>query len=115
MARSLHPFHHRYLLFLLIIIGAASTVTVAAALSLDLHHRFSDRVRKWEEDHGLPGAWWPEKGTAEYAAALAPHDRVLHRRSLADGSVLTFANGNATFWIDLPGLCALSVSHSLAR
>uniref|UniRef100_A0A804HMI7 Peptidase A1 domain-containing protein n=1 Tax=Musa acuminata subsp. malaccensis TaxID=214687 RepID=A0A804HMI7_MUSAM len=109
MAGSLHPFHHRYLLFLFIIIGAASTVTVAAALSLDLHHRFSDRVRKWEEDHGLPGAWWPEKGTAEYAAALAPHDRVLHRRSLADGSVLTFANGNATFWIDLPGFLYYAV------
>ncbi|CAL9153110.1 unnamed protein product [Musa hybrid cultivar] len=109
MAGSLHPFHHRYLLFLLIIIGAASTVTVAAALSLDLHHRFSDRVRQWEEDHGLPGAWWPEKGTAEYAAALAPHDRVLHRRSLADGSVLTFANGNATFWIDLPGFLYYAV------
>ncbi|XP_009387321.2 aspartyl protease family protein 1 [Musa acuminata AAA Group] len=109
MARSLHPFHHRYLLFLLIIIGAASTVTVAAALSLDLHHRFSDRVRQWEEDHGLPGAWWPEKGTAEYAAALSPHDRVLHRRSLVDGSVLTFANGNATFWIDLPGFLYYAV------
>ncbi|RRT40986.1 hypothetical protein GW17_00037436 [Ensete ventricosum] len=104
MAGSLPPFHHRYLLFLLLIIGAASTVTVAAALSLDLHHRFSDRVRQWEEDHGLPGAWWPEKGTAEYAAALAHHDRILHRRSLTDGSVLTFADGNATLRIDRLGL-----------
>ncbi|KAG1361006.1 Peptidase A1 [Cocos nucifera] len=67
-----------------------------ATLGLDFHHRFSDRVRRWAEAHGgLPGGWWPEKGSVEYYATLARHDR-----ALADGGHpdkdLAFVDGNKT-------------------
>ncbi|CAL9189352.1 unnamed protein product [Musa hybrid cultivar] len=71
----------------------------AAGIGFEFHHRFSDRVRQWAEDRAIPGAWWPQKGTAEYYAALAHHDRALRGRSLADASAseLTFADGNVTY------------------
>ncbi|EHA8592547.1 Aspartyl protease family protein 1 [Cocos nucifera] len=82
--------------------------TAGATLGLDFHHRFSDRVRRWAEAHGgLPGGWWPEKGSVEYYAALARHDRTLRGRVLAGGSdpneELYFADGNATFRISSLG------------
>ncbi|XP_065014817.1 aspartyl protease family protein 1-like isoform X1 [Musa acuminata AAA Group] len=82
---------------LLLLLAAALIPAPASAIGFQLHHRFSDRVRRWAEGRAVPGAWWPEKGTAEYYAALAHHDRALRGRALAAASSdLSFADGNAT-------------------
>ncbi|KAK4479963.1 hypothetical protein RD792_013017 [Penstemon davidsonii] len=61
-----------------------------------MHHRFSthvkDRYSRAGSDHS-----WPEKGSVEYYALLARHDR----RALSDA--LTFSDGNATFRISSLG------------
>ncbi|XP_072966234.1 aspartyl protease family protein 1-like [Typha angustifolia] len=91
---------------LLFVVAAASVAepSGAATLGLDFYHRFSEPVRRWAESSGHRGAAWPRHGTAEYYAALAHHDRALHRRSLADASgQLTFADGNSTFRISSLG------------
>ncbi|KAG6525869.1 hypothetical protein ZIOFF_015840 [Zingiber officinale] len=77
----------------------------AAGIGFEFHHRFSDRVREWAEARAVPGVWWPEKDTVEYYDALADHDRALRGRSLAsgDGSVLSFADSNATLRISSLG------------
>ncbi|OEL35721.1 Aspartyl protease family protein 1 [Dichanthelium oligosanthes] len=76
---------------------AAVAASVAEALSLDVHHRYSETVRGWA------GRQAPPDGTAEYYAALAGHDG-LRRRSLAAGSgsgagggEVAFADGNDTY------------------
>ncbi|RWW34951.1 hypothetical protein BHE74_00029459 [Ensete ventricosum] len=86
-----------WLLLLASLLAAAGSD--AAGIGFEFHHRFSDRVRQWAEARAVPGASWPQKGTAEYYAALAHHDRALRGRSLADASSseLTFADGNATY------------------
>ncbi|CAL9759083.1 unnamed protein product [Musa acuminata subsp. burmannicoides] len=86
-----------WLLLLAALLTAAGSD--AAGIGFEFHHRFSDRVRQWAEDLAIPGAWWPQKGTAEYYAALAHQDRALRGRSLADASAseLTFADGNVTY------------------
>ncbi|OAY77796.1 Aspartic proteinase-like protein 1 [Ananas comosus] len=75
------------LLLLLLLSAAAAAASSAAALGFDIHHRFSEPVRRWAESRRHPGAWWPEapQGSAEYYAALARHDQalLLHRRNLA--------------------------------
>lgn len=87
-----------FFLFFLIHGGGA-----AAAPGFALHHRFSDPVRRWAESRAknLPGGW-PEKGTVEYYAVLAGHDR---GRALSGAApALTFSNGNATLQISSLGL-----------
>ncbi|XP_008806141.1 aspartyl protease family protein 1 [Phoenix dactylifera] len=89
------------LLFVAVALAVSGTVG-GATLGLEVHHRFSDRVRQWAEAHGgLPGGWWPEKGSVEYYATLTHHDRALRGRALSDGGdpdeVLFFADGNATY------------------
>ncbi|KAJ6816331.1 aspartyl protease family protein 1-like [Iris pallida] len=95
-----------FFFFVWFFVGGASAGDV---LGLELHHRFSDRVRRWAESrsHDLPGGW-PEKGTVDYYAALAGHDRSLrHRgRSLSD---VAFADGNATFRINSLGFLHYAV------
>ncbi|CAL9136551.1 unnamed protein product [Musa acuminata var. zebrina] len=90
----------RPLIRLWVVLAAAlgPAASSATGLGFEFHHRFSDRVRQWAEARAIPGVWWPEKGAAEYYAALAHHDRALRGRSLADagGSDLTFVDGNAT-------------------
>ncbi|RWV85855.1 hypothetical protein GW17_00052316 [Ensete ventricosum] len=85
-------------LWLLLAVALGPAASSATGLGFEFHHRFSDRVRQWAETRAIPGVWWPEKGAAEYYAALAHHDRALRGRSLADagGSELTFVDGNAT-------------------
>ncbi|RRT75243.1 hypothetical protein B296_00029627 [Ensete ventricosum] len=92
-----------WLLLLASLLAAAGSD--AAGIGFEFHHRFSDRVRQWAEARAVPGASWPQKGTAEYYAALAHHDRALRGRSLADASAseLTFADGNATYFWDSDG------------
>ncbi|KAJ1693053.1 hypothetical protein LUZ63_009751 [Rhynchospora breviuscula] len=85
---------------LLISLTFLFSLSSASPFSLEIHNRFSDRVRHWADSRNHPGVWWPQHGTAEYYAALAHHDRALHqRRSLATTSPqeLTFFDGNATY------------------
>ncbi|MED6121332.1 hypothetical protein PIB30_029215 [Stylosanthes scabra] len=66
-----------------------------------MHHRFSDPVRKWSSAIPPP----PEKGTFEYYAELADHDRFLRGRNLASDldAGLAFSDGNSTFRISSLG------------
>ncbi|KAL9250742.1 Aspartyl protease family protein 1-like protein [Drosera capensis] len=89
--------------------------------SFDMHHRYSDQVKFTTtrlgkavggggggDGGGREG--WPEKGTFEYYAALADHDRFFRSRSRniagdqghGEGP-LTFSDGNATFRISSLG------------
>uniref|UniRef100_A0A7N0TUM4 Peptidase A1 domain-containing protein n=1 Tax=Kalanchoe fedtschenkoi TaxID=63787 RepID=A0A7N0TUM4_KALFE len=67
--------------------------------SFEMHHRYSDRVRKWSHETGRasPGDW-PLKGSVDYYAALLQHDRALRGRSTLSDSdgPLSFADGNST-------------------
>ncbi|EHA8590424.1 putative aspartyl protease family protein 1-like [Cocos nucifera] len=75
----------------------------AVALGFTFHHRFSDPVRRWAESRtkNLPGGWL-EKGTVEYYAVLAGHDR---GRALSGAApALTISDGNATLRISWLGL-----------
>ncbi|XXG59832.1 hypothetical protein AAC387_Pa04g1847 [Persea americana] len=68
----------------------------------DLHHRFSDPVKRWAAERsgdGLRPEEWPEKGTVDYYAALVDHDRVLLGRGQANemNQTLAFSAGNMTF------------------
>ncbi|CAL9194865.1 unnamed protein product [Musa hybrid cultivar] len=81
-----------------LLLTASLLVAGADATSLEIRHRFSDRMREWAEAHGVAGMRWPQKGTVEYYASLARHDRALRGRSLASNfSELALADGNATF------------------
>ncbi|OAY77685.1 Aspartic proteinase-like protein 1 [Ananas comosus] len=99
------------LLLLLLSFALASSYPRGAAaeptLGVEFHHRFSDPVRRWAESRAHPGAWFPEKGSAAYYAALLRHDRDLRlrRRSLAAAadSELTFVDGNTTVRISSLG------------
>ncbi|KAJ4776487.1 Eukaryotic aspartyl protease family protein [Rhynchospora pubera] len=90
--------------FLLLLFTAltAFTLTAGDTFRVDLHHRYSDKVRQWAESKGLPATWHPEKapvGSVEYYKDLIRHDRALlsrRGRSLAATDVYTFAAGNET-------------------
>ncbi|RWR90699.1 aspartyl protease family protein 1-like protein [Cinnamomum micranthum f. kanehirae] len=74
----------------------------------DLHHRFSDPVKRWAAERsgaGLRPEEWPEKGTVDYYAALVDHDRVLRGRGLAEevDQTLAFSEGNVTFRLSTLG------------
>ncbi|KAL2457645.1 Eukaryotic aspartyl protease family protein [Forsythia ovata] len=78
----------------------------ARIFTLDMHHRFSEPVKKWSQLTGnyFPIRNWPEKGSIEYYAELAHHDRVLRGRRLSDfNGSLTFSDGNSTFRISSLG------------
>ncbi|KAL6220740.1 hypothetical protein ACLB2K_008496 [Fragaria x ananassa] len=72
--------------------------------SFEMHHRYSDPVKQWSEVAGKlsPAATnlLPEKGSFEYYAELANHDRLLRGRKLVESSdTLAFSDGNSTFQI----------------
>ncbi|KAH7692341.1 Aspartic peptidase A1 family protein [Dioscorea alata] len=86
------------LLLLLLIVSAPLGSLSTSSVGFDIHHRFSDPVRKFSGD-----TWTsPEKGSLEYYTALANHDRALRGRRLAETQELTFVNGNSTY--NLPSL-----------
>ncbi|CAL5040521.1 unnamed protein product [Urochloa decumbens] len=92
MARSTH----RYL-FAVAVVAACLAAGEASCVGFDLHHRSSPVVRRWAaaRGHHALAAEWPAKGSPEYYSALSRHDRA--RRGLADGGLLTFADGNDTY------------------
>ncbi|XP_039124331.1 aspartyl protease family protein 1-like [Dioscorea cayenensis subsp. rotundata] len=81
------------LLLLLFIVSDPLGSLSTSSFSFDIHHRFSDPVRKFSSD-----AWpSPEKGSREYYTALVNHDRALRGRRLSETQELTFVDGNSTF------------------
>lgn len=74
--------------------------------SFEMHHRYSDRVRKWSVESGkLSFGEWPVKGSVEYYTSLIEHDRILRGRRLSDvQGRLSFADGNVTYKINALGL-----------
>ncbi|XP_022879761.1 aspartyl protease family protein 1 isoform X2 [Olea europaea var. sylvestris] len=83
-----------------------SPLSNARIFTLEMHHRFSEPVKKWYHLTGnyFPTRNWPEKGSVEYYAELAHHDGVLRGRRLSDSNgSLTFSDGNSTFRISSLG------------
>lgn len=98
---------------LVLLLTSSLLVAGADATSLEIRHRFSDRMREWAEAHGVAGMRWPQKGTVEYFASLALHDRALRGRSLASNfSELALADGNSTFLEQNLELCSLFPTDS---
>ncbi|KAG6520110.1 hypothetical protein ZIOFF_017142 [Zingiber officinale] len=100
------------LLLIAAALAALTAVKPAAAdtISFELHHKFSARVQEWTASRGGGGGGdLPAKGTAEFYAALAQHDRRLHGRLLApsdnsSAELLAFSPyGNVTARIDSLG------------
>lgn len=93
-----------FIVILLSILGFRSCH--ARIFSFQMHHRFSEPVKKWSEGagNGFPSGNWPAKGSFEYYAELAHRDRVLRGRRLSDiDGLLTFSDGNSTFRISSLG------------
>lgn len=94
--------------FLSIFIWAHHFCNAAHIFTLQMHHRFSQPVRKWSESFpNFPAADnnWPPKDSIDYYSQLANHDRAFHGRRLSgSGDPLTFADGNSTFRISSLGL-----------
>lgn len=83
----------------------------SAILAFDIHHRFSNNVRRWAEVNSWEtGDVWPEEGSIHYYASLVAYDRALQhrRRGLATDddrrTSLTFEDGNATIKLNNLGL-----------
>ncbi|XP_057962661.1 aspartyl protease family protein 1 isoform X2 [Malania oleifera] len=101
MASSCGPFY----IFILLLLWGFQTCH-ARIFSFQMHHRFSDPVKKWSQKagKGFPAGDWPEKGTVEYYAVLAHRDKILRGRGLSDvDSPITFSEGNSTFRISALG------------
>ena len=85
------------MLLILLLLGFSSQSCYGlGTFGFDIHHRFSDTVKAILGTDGLP-----EKGSVEYHAAMARHDRIIRGRHLAanNQSQLTFVNGNETMYL----------------
>uniref|UniRef100_A0A1J3JNS3 Aspartic proteinase-like protein 1 n=1 Tax=Noccaea caerulescens TaxID=107243 RepID=A0A1J3JNS3_NOCCA len=66
--------------------------------TFEMHHRFSDVVKRWSNSTGRFGSF-PPKGSFEYYNALVLRDRLIRGRRLSESeseSSLTFSDGNST-------------------
>ncbi|XP_074308565.1 aspartyl protease family protein 1 isoform X1 [Silene latifolia] len=98
----------RGVFLLVLILGwTAQPIYGYGTFGFDIHHRFSDPVKRVLDSSELP-----EKGTVEYYAAMAHRDAVIHGRRLSSSSSssaaaaktpLTFSSGNTTHRISLFG------------
>ncbi|XP_022752168.1 aspartyl protease family protein 1-like [Durio zibethinus] len=71
--------------------------------TFEMLHRFSEPVKNWSFATGKL-SHWPVKGSFEYYAVLAHHDRLLRGRKLSDiNATLSFSDGNSTFQISSLG------------
>ncbi|XP_041016833.1 aspartyl protease family protein 1-like isoform X1 [Juglans microcarpa x Juglans regia] len=77
--------------------GLGSRICYGFRFGFDIHHRFSDPVKGFLGLDDLP-----EKGSLDYYVVMAYRDRLIRARHLAasygQSSLLTFANGNDTFF-----------------
>lgn len=67
----------------------------------DIHHRYSDPVKKILDADGLP-----EKSTAWYYSNMVARDKLFHGRRLAtvkNQTPLTFLSGNQTYRLNALG------------
>ncbi|KAJ3672388.1 hypothetical protein LUZ60_007109 [Juncus effusus] len=84
----------------LTLLCSCTTLVTSKQLGLEFHHRFSDKVQQWAESHGMPATWNTEeapRGSVEYYELLIKHDlHHRHGRSLAEGDLYSFSNGNET-------------------
>ncbi|KAM4118487.1 hypothetical protein ACB094_02G207000 [Castanea mollissima] len=93
-----------YMLLVLLLLGLNSRICHGlGSFGFDIHHRFSDPVKKILGFEGLP-----EKGSVEYYVAMTHRDSIIRGRHLAASNnqspvPLTFANGNGTLLIDSLG------------
>ncbi|KAK9678825.1 hypothetical protein RND81_11G235100 [Saponaria officinalis] len=73
----------------------------------DIHHRFSDPVKRILDLGDGSNNMLPEKSTVDYFAALGHHDLTVHGRRLSSSAAantpLTFSSGNTTHRISLFG------------
>ncbi|KAG5534539.1 hypothetical protein RHGRI_022604 [Rhododendron griersonianum] len=94
--------HHSYYRFLLIttlsiILHESRSSDGLGNFGFDIHHRYSDQVKRILDADGLP-----EMGSVEFYAAMAHRDRLVRQRKLAATSPsapLTFLGGNDTYRI----------------
>ncbi|CAN6480772.1 unnamed protein product [Victoria cruziana] len=77
----------------------------ARTFGFEVHHRYSDHVRRWlSSTAGVSVEDWPERGSVDYYAALFHHDRVFRGRNLAEnGPLVTFIDGNMTLHLNALG------------
>ncbi|GFY88050.1 eukaryotic aspartyl protease family protein [Actinidia rufa] len=71
-----------------------------------MHHRFSESMKQWSKISGkhFPAGDFPARGSIEYYARLANHDRARHDRRISESNApLTFSDGNSTFRISSLG------------
>ncbi|XP_019172222.1 PREDICTED: aspartyl protease family protein 1 isoform X2 [Ipomoea nil] len=101
-----------FLIFLItgLLVSSSQLIAHARIFTFELHHRFSDPVKKLAAQRAgggvsFPVDNWPAKGSLDYYTQLATHDRFLHGRRLSksDDGKLTFADGNSTFRISSLG------------
>ncbi|XAR58019.1 Nepenthesin [Bertholletia excelsa] len=95
-----------YLFLFLLLSTWGLRACTARVFTLEMHHRFSEPVKRWSERNGKCSleANWPAKGSVEYYAKLADHDRLLRHRRLSESDApLTFSDGNSTFRISSLG------------
>ncbi|KAF7135949.1 hypothetical protein RHSIM_Rhsim08G0030700 [Rhododendron simsii] len=93
---------HSYYRFLLIttlsiILYESQSSDALGNFGFDIHHRYSDQVRRILDDDGLP-----EMGSVEFYAAMAHRDSLVRQRKLAatvPSDPLTFLSGNDTYRI----------------
>ncbi|KAL4645560.1 hypothetical protein ACB092_02G242900 [Castanea dentata] len=95
------------LVFLLLGLSSASCYELGS-FGFDIHHRFSDPVKKILGFDGLP-----KKGSIEYYAVMTHRDHIIRGRHLAASNnqspaLLTFANGNDTFFLIIWEICQSS-------
>lgn len=74
--------------------------------TFEMHHRFSDEVKRWSDSTGR-FTKFPPKGSFEYYNALVLRDQLIRGRRLSESeseSALTFSDGNSTSRISSLGL-----------
>ncbi|KAI8541102.1 hypothetical protein RHMOL_Rhmol08G0036700 [Rhododendron molle] len=94
-----HHSSYRFLLIttLSIILYESQSSDGLGNFGFDIHHRYSDQVKRILDADGLP-----EMGSVEFYAAMAHRDRLVRQRKLAataPSAPLTFLGGNDTYRI----------------
>ncbi|KAK3224397.1 hypothetical protein Dsin_011422 [Dipteronia sinensis] len=93
--------HVSVCLLSLLCLSYASCCFGFGTFGFDIHHRYSDSVKKILDVDNLP-----EKGSFRYYSDLAGRDRLIHGRRLAtenDQTPVTFLYGNDTYRLSLLG------------
>ncbi|KAL9245626.1 hypothetical protein vseg_019253 [Gypsophila vaccaria] len=91
-------------ILLALILGWTAQISYGyGTFGFDIHHRFSDPVKRILDLGDGHNTLSPKRGTVDYFAALGHRDLTVHGRRLSSSTPLTFASGNATHRIDVFG------------